>query len=211
MKYYKSDKGYFYKVKNNGDKIRISQDMYNKNIKVGGETSGQITLPDIYMKSRGEQSANINLSKCSNVSNTSNKNILFHLACKLLKRFHVMTKIPDFYNFNQDTFLLAISLIHSTIDSPSNLLNSIIIEVNDVNPRYLKIKKVNEIVNNSRILKGSSISFLMEEYIDLKKTLYKKDKHIKIIEGIINIVNELIPDARPKAMRLLGFGAPPNA
>jgi hypothetical protein len=211
MKYYKSDKGYFYKVKNNGDKIRISQDMYNKNIKVGGETSGQITLADIYMKSRGEQSANINLSECSNVSNTSNKSILFHLACKLLKRFHVMTKIPGFYNFNQDTFLLAISLIHSTIDSPSNLLNSIIIEVNDENPGYLKIKKVNEIVNNSRILKGSSISFLMEENIDLKKTLYKKDKHIKIIEGIINIVNELIPDAPPKAMRLLGFGAPPNA
>jgi len=104
MKFYKSDKGYFYKIKNNGDKVRISQDMYNKNIKVGGGNTIATQSP-------------LQLVTLNRDPLTKNKSILYYLGISLGKNFIVTTRqdiknkvknIPPFISglFNVDMNLI---------------------------------------------------------------------------------------------------------
>lgn len=78
MKFYKSNKGYFYKIKNNGDKVRIGQDTFNKIFKVGGVNINSTSpKPDTVNNSDPLQ---------------TDKSILYYLGITLGKDYTVITR-----------------------------------------------------------------------------------------------------------------------
>ena len=185
MKYYKSDKGYFYKVKNNGDKIRISQDTFNKNIKVGGvniNTTLPQQQPDTFNNSYPLQ---------------KDKSILYYLGITLGKDFIVITrqdiknkvnKIPPFISkvFEDNPTLIMFVYKEQIIDGIC------IYQVNNT----INIKQYINTVSTSPTSPTSPTSKLLSYSINLNtplnSKLYKTTYNNKI-RIISDEVKKLLP------------------
>ena len=176
MKFYKSDKGYFYKIKNNGDKVRISQDTFNKNIKVGGVNTNATQSP---------------LVTVNRDPLTKNKSVLYYLGIALGKKYIVVTR-QDIKNRDNNENRSAAKFSFNT---ESNLI-MIIYQKNISNGICIYQDSNNIIIKPYNVMKKQIKTFPLVQDINLSNTLYNINRRMSnsIINDISDEVKQLFKE-----------------